>query len=111
MVKKHELQQMLKELPREEIRHRLGVSDRTLSRMIQAYGLQRKNFGPGRLKKEDVRRIRETYELGGYTQAEIAEHFGVSQPLICKIINNCVHRRDFLIGGQASVRIGYRYGN
>ncbi len=68
-------------------------------------------YGPKRLDADDVYMIRGLYDTGLYTQRQLAEKFNVSQPLICKIIKEMVHKTSGKIGGVAIVRVGFRYGN
>lgn len=44
--------------------------------------------GRVKLSPEDAADIRKLYAECGWSQVEIAEHFGVSQPQISKIVNN-----------------------
>lgn len=51
------------------------------------------NYTPPRssrlkLDARDVETIRKLYAECGWSQVDIAEHFGVSQPQISKIVNN-----------------------
>ena len=41
-----------------------------------------------KLTTEDAADIRTLYATGTWLQADLAEHFGVSQPQISKIVNN-----------------------
>lgn len=68
-------------------------------------------YGPKRLGIEEATKIRILYNTGLHTQKMIAEMFEVSQSLVCKIVNNQVHKADSKIGGQAVVRIGLKYGD
>lgn len=66
-----------------------------------------KGFG-----RETAQKVRELYRSDRYTQSELANLFGVSQSTICKIINNYIHQVPGLkLGGQASIRLGVRYGD
>jgi response regulator of citrate/malate metabolism len=66
---------------------------------------------PKGLDKEVVAQIRELYNSDKHTQQELAAMFNLSQSTICKIINNYIHRdTSILMGGEASVRIGYKHG-
>lgn len=70
-------------------------------------------YAPKRLSPEQVSHIRLKYSSGKFTQGQLALEFGVSQPLICKIVNNQVHKLEnrLTIGGCAGVRMGYKYAN
>lgn len=70
-------------------------------------------YGPKRLAKEQAWQIRTFYDSGLYTQTQLAEMFKVSQSLICKIVNNQVHKppSHLEVTGEAIVRLGYKYAN
>jgi predicted transcriptional regulator len=68
-------------------------------------------YGPKRLTPEQASEIRRLYGLGMHTQKQLGELFKVSQPMICKIVNNEAHKPELLFGGQADVRVGFKYAN
>ena len=70
-------------------------------------------YAPKRLSGDQVSQIRLKYSSGKITQSQLAIEFKVSQPLICKIVNNQVHKQEngLTIGGCAGVRVGYKYAN
>lgn len=70
-------------------------------------------YGPKRLRPEHVWQIRTFYESGEYTQKQLGEMFDVSQALVCKIVNNQVHKKaaNLSFAGNADVRLGYHYAN
>lgn len=99
-IYRSELSRLLKQDSREEIACKYGVASRTLDRIIRQQGLQRKNYGR---KHVDAAEIRSLYMTGEFTQTELAMQFGVSQPLISKIVNKQLHRRSLCFGGSAIV--------
>jgi predicted XRE-type DNA-binding protein len=68
-------------------------------------------YGPKRLGLIQVQEIRQLYDAGEYTQKQLADIYKVSQPLVCKIINNQVHKPEIHFGGEAVVRAGYIHAN
>jgi DNA-binding XRE family transcriptional regulator len=67
---------------------------------------------PKGIGKQVAQEVRELYAQDRYTQAELARLFGVSQSTICKIINNYIYKAPGLkLGGEASIRVGIKYGN
>lgn len=104
-----ELEECLKQGTREAICKQCQISPRTLDRIIRDYKLTRSNFGPKRLTKSTARTIRELYSQGNFTQTQIAEKFGVSQALVCKIVNKCIHRNtsSLVFRGEAKARMSY----
>ena len=66
-----------------------------------------------KLDAESVHQIRLLYETKKNTQVELAKKFGVSQPLISKIVNKAIYCDDFnvMMTGKANVKVGYRHGN
>lgn len=108
-----ELDEYLKSYSRIDICNFLNISMRTLDRLIKKKGLTKINHGPKRLNQKVIEEIRILYKSKKYKQKQIAEKFEVSQSLVSKIINNEIHKdyKKFKLGGQAAVRIGYKYGN
>lgn len=112
MSDKSELSNLLKIHTAEEICDSLSISRRTLSRRLKRFGLVRVNYGPKKLSEEIISRIRQLYGADKMTQKELAKKFHVSQSLICKIVNNEVHKNVGLIFcGNAEIKVGYRHGN
>lgn len=91
----------------EEICKEFSISQRTLSRILHKRGMVRKNYGPKGLTKEEKRTIRQLYADGIFTQKELGVKYGVSQAMICKVVNERLN--DLVFGGSADVRVGYRY--
>lgn len=112
-VSKAEFVKILKDCAKKDICSHFGISERTLDRLIGDYCLKKKNFGPKNLPDETVNSIRSLYSTGDYTQKELADRFHVSQSLVCKIVNNQIHRHAFglTIRGEAVYRLGYRHGD
>lgn len=106
-LSKGEFSKMLQRHSREGMCRLYRISNRTLSRAIQYYGMNRENYGRKHLTPEIVEQIRSQPHR---TQQSIAEEYGVSQSLICKIINNHLHkpRASFSFGGSAAVRSQWR---
>jgi hypothetical protein len=59
--------------------------------------------GSYRLTKDDVSEILELYRSGDWTQVRLAEKYGVSQPLISKIVAGKVYGHFKLVPGTESV--------
>lgn len=87
------------------------ISRRTLNRILKERGLT--GFGLDRVDDQTVGEIRLLYRRKQYTQKELADKYNVSQSLISKIVNDLVHRNvtNFVIGGEADVKMGYKHGN
>jgi hypothetical protein len=68
-------------------------------------------YGQKRITTDQAREIRANYASGLYTQSQLALMCGVSQSLVSKIINDVVHKRNDKLGGEAIVKVGFRYGN
>lgn len=111
-IEKQQLEKLLKDCTRRDICDHFGMSERTLDRLIQEYGLQRANMGRKDLSKQSIYDIRLLYRMG-YTQDHIAERFNVSQSLVSKIVNKHVHKlsTDLSPTGAADVKLGLKYGN
>jgi|GEM_PF-3902121 transposase len=81
-----------------------GVSERTIRRWLQSYGSYRprKGYGPGKLDKFEVVKIRDLIKT--HTQTEIAGMFGVSQATVGRVVNNISHSTDMRLKGKADVK-------
>ena len=81
-------------------------------RVNNNYGVN-KMARPKQLNEVTINEIRRLYLETNCTQQQLARSFGVSQGLICKIVNNYIHKNitSFVMGGEADVRIGYKHGN
>ncbi len=68
---------------------------------------------PKNLSKTIVNEIRLLYASNNHTQQQLAKKYSISQSLVCKIINVMIHkgRTGLKLSGEASVRVGYKYGN
>lgn len=86
--------------------HRFGVTIRTIRRWMCHYGIykSRKGYGPGKLNPAKAAEIRRLYRSDQYTQSKLAEQYGVTQAMICKIISNVAYRVDLMIGGSVSAK-------
>lgn len=93
-----------------EAAEHFSVSERTIRRWLDAEGLYdpRKGWGPGKLESEEVCSIRQLYDSGECTQLEIAERFGITQAMVCRIINNQSHRIAIRLRGQADHHMAFR---
>lgn len=80
------------------------VSERTVRRWLQSYDLYspRKGYGPGKLDKNKVSKIRELIET--HTQVEIAKMFGVSQATVGRVVNNITHSVNMKLKGRAEAK-------
>lgn len=68
----------------------------------------REGWGRWKLNKHLARRIRQLYDTDNYTQARLAEMFGVTQGMIGRIINNKAYVERYLgIQGGADVQVSY----
>ena len=108
-ITKTELVKVLENCARKDICEHFKISERTLSRIIYDYQLQKTGYGPKQLTKETCHDIRVMYGTGKYTQADIADKFHISQSLVSRIVNKQIHKteRDVEFGGQAAVKVGY----
>lgn len=73
-------------------------STRTIRRWLDHYEIYKPNkkYSPGKLdnkKASEIRRLEKDF-----TQAELAEKFGVSQPLIGRVINGEIYRSSIISG-------------
>lgn len=86
------------------------VSQRTIRRWLDSYGLYepKKGFGPGKISDGDVHKIRCLYDQGN-TQAEIGKIFGISQAMVGRIVNDLSHKKGIKMSGSA--RVSCRYHN
>lgn len=98
----------LKSSTRAELCRKHGISQRTLSRLLSKYGLVRKNYGPKKLTDTQIYNIREIYNSGNKTQKTLSEIFGISQAMVCKIVNQAPVKNP-LLGGAADVKLGYKF--
>jgi hypothetical protein len=60
----------------------------------------------GKLSTQAVRQIRTIYEAGEANQRQLAQMFGVSQPLICNIVNGKVWAHVEALGPPGGVEQG-----
>jgi len=106
-----ELEQLLVEKSRKSICESYQISRRTLNRVLKDKGLT--GSGLNRLNDEIAKEIRYFYQLNKFTQNELADKYNVSQSLISKIVNNAIHcnNTNFVIGGEAEVKLGYKHAN
>lgn len=81
------------------------VSTRTIRRWLEGYKIYhpRKGYGPGKLDMKKAAEIRRLYR-SEFTQTQLADMFGVTQAMICKIINNTAYRVDLTLSGKAIIR-------
>lgn len=111
MITKNSLSKLLEESNRREICDILGLSERTLDRIIFKYGLTKKNYGRKNISQENIKTIKNLYLSGEYKQKDLAKKFNVTQSLISKIVNNQVHKKAISISGCASVRLELKNGD
>ena len=106
-----EMKDLLLRKSRLSICEHYQISRRTLNRVLKDRGLT--GFGLDRVDDQAVAEIRLLYQRREYTQTELADKYDVSQSLISKIVNDLVHRNvtNFVIGGEADVKMGYKHGN
>ena len=92
-----------------EAAKRFDVSERTIRRWLDEFGLYhpKKGWGRGKLNQDQVCEIRELYQQEKCTQAQLAEMFNVTQAMICRIVNNVSHRTALRLSGSAE----YRYSS
>lgn len=62
------------------------VSDETLDDAIESRDIPRKNGRKATLSKETRSQIRDMFDKGGWSQKELAKHFGVSESYISLIV-------------------------
>lgn len=112
-LSKEQLKFLLEKHNRLHICEQFNLSSRTLDRIIKENKLTKENFGPKNLKEKQIIDIKKFYSQKKYKQIEIAKKFGISQSLVSKIINNKSHKDtpNIELTGQASIRIGFKYGN
>ena len=109
-MEKKELEELLFRLTKAEIIIAYNISQSTLSRLINKYGLTQKGYGAGKLNFQKSQKIRKIYNSGKYTQKELAKLFEVSQPTIHKVINNLVYKVSGpKVTGEADIKVGYNY--
>ena len=48
--------------------------------------------GPKNIEPKIIQKIRNLYEAGNHTQANLAAKYNLSQSTICKIVNNYIHK-------------------
>lgn len=106
-----DLKLLISNKSRQEVCEQFFISRRTLNRVLKNKGL--KHFGLDRLEDYQVIEIRTLYQSKEYTQMELADKYQVSQSLISKIASNSIHRNitNFVIGGEADVKLGYKHAN
>lgn len=106
-----DLKNLLQRKSRLSVCEHYQISRRTLNRILKEKGLT--GFGLDRIDDQTVGEIRLLYQRKEYTQTELADKYNVSQSLISKIVNAQVHRNvaNFVIGGEADVKMGYKHGN
>lgn len=89
-----------------------NVSERTIRRWLESYKLYdpTPSYGPGKLDEDTAKEIRSMYDTDKYTQSELAEMYGVTQPTIGKIVNNISYRViDLHFGSHAEVKLNLVY--
>jgi predicted XRE-type DNA-binding protein len=88
-----------------EIIELFGVCERTARRWQQKLDEYHPNerYCPGKINKKIAVEIRGLDRSGNYTQKKLAEIYGISQPMIGKIVNNLAYRTG--ITGTADARI------
>jgi DNA-binding transcriptional regulator LsrR (DeoR family) len=112
-ISKDQLIEILKNCTRKDICEHFKISERTLDRIIKDNHLTKLNYGPKNLSMQTISDIRNLHQTGKYKQKDIASKFNISQSLVSKIVNNQVHKgpKCLKVSGQASVKVGYKYGN
>lgn len=85
---------------RKEAAAKFSVTEKTIMRWLQKYGLYqpRSNYGPGKLSLEIARQIRRSYN-DGKTMTELATEHGVTVSTISRVLHNIIHKekKDFAI--------------
>lgn len=98
-------------LPYKDNRHEaarvFGVSERTIRRWLQHYGLYepRKNYGPNKLDQALAEEIREKFRKGSQMK-DLAIEYGVTFATISRVVHNIVHKTKRL-GEFAAVTMIY----
>lgn len=83
---------------------KFGVSERTIARWMQSYGIYKPktNYGSGKLNMEKAIKIRELYDKG-YTIKELSKKHKVTFSTISRIIHNI----NYSVKSTANVSVVY----
>lgn len=102
-----EFKMLTENLSIKEFAQKFSVAERTIRRWQQKLGKYNPNlnYKPNKIDRQTALKIRELDRNGDYTQKKLAEIFGISQPMIGKIVNNLAYRSG--LTGCASARIKF----
>lgn len=105
---KSSLKRLCETLTNQEVAQQLGCNVTTINRWKREYKLINVKCKKGKLSRATAKRIRQLYDTDNYTQARLAEMFGVTQAMIGRIINNKAYVERYLgFQGGADVQVSY----